>query len=123
MIHNHNYYYAIYMYSFCIYLSITYVYYKTFITGTTWSSDEEWKEDEEMIEILDVLHKYVPLRKGELKAVFLGGDQLACERIQGAQMARLQSPDPTQRLEGLIAKIEDWHSLQAFYQVMKNVHI
>lgn len=67
--------------------------------------------------------KYVPLRGGELKAVILGGDQLACERIQGAQMARLQSPDPTQRLEGLTAKIEDWHSLQAFYQVMKNVHI
>ena len=40
MFHNHNYYYAICMYSFCIYLSITYVYYNTFITGTTWSSDE-----------------------------------------------------------------------------------
>ena len=81
------------------------------------------RKTKEMIEILDVLHKYVPLRGGELKAVILGGDQLACERIRGAPMARLQSPDPTQRLEDLTAKIKDWHSLQAFYQVMKNMHI
>ena len=44
-------------------------------------------------------------------------DGVIGERIRGAQMARLQSPDPTQRFEGLTAKIEDWHSLQAYYQV------
>ena len=31
---------------------------------------------EDMIKILDVLHKYVPLCRGQLQAVFLGGDQL-----------------------------------------------
>ena len=77
---------------------------------------------EDMIEILDVLHKYVPLCRGQSQAVFLGGDQLTCERIRGAQMARLQSPHPMQRFEGLTAKIEDWHSLQASYQVSNIIH-
>lgn len=75
---------------------------------------------EDMIEILETLHKYVPQcgSAGGLKPVFLGGDQLTCERIRGAKLARLQAPQPSQRLEGLSAKVEDWHALQAYYQVI-----
>ena len=62
---------------------------------------------EDMTKIRDVLHKCAPLCRGQLQAVFLGGDQPTCEGIRGAQMARLQSPDPKQRFEGLTAKIED----------------
>ena len=67
---------------------------------------------EDMIEILETLHKYVPQRGSAdgLKPVFVGGDQLTCERIRGAKMARLQAPKPSQRLEGLIAKVEAAHT-------------
>ena len=60
---------------------------------------------------------YVQSENG-LKEVFLGGDQLTCERVRSAKMARLQTPDAVQRLEGLLPKVEDWHALQAFYQVI-----
>ena len=73
---------------------------------------------EEMIKILETLHKYVPRSENGLKEVFLGGDQLTCERVRGAKMARLQAQDAAQRLEGLLPKVEDWHALQAFYHVI-----
>ena len=73
---------------------------------------------EDMIEIPETLHQYVPCHDAGLKSVFLGGDQLTCERIRGAKMARMQAPDPVQRLDGLSPKVEDWHALQAYYQVI-----
>lgn len=50
--------------------------------------------------------------------MFLVGDQLTCDRVRGARMAHLQVSDPTQGLEGLSEKVEDWHALQAYYQVI-----
>lgn len=39
---------------------------------------------EDMIEILEELHQYVPVHDGENGSVFIGGDQLTCEQIRGA---------------------------------------
>ena len=72
---------------------------------------------EDMIEILDSAEKYVPKRDGKYEHIFLGGDQLTCERIQGAKKARCQSTTARDGLEGLSEKVEDWHALQAYYQV------
>ena len=72
----------------------------------------------DMIDILVELHKYVPKEDNALKTVFLGGDQLTCERIRNAQKARMQAEEPTERLEGFTEKVEDWHALQAYYQVI-----
>ena len=72
---------------------------------------------EDMIEILSEVHQYVPERDGVFSSVFIGGDQLTCERIRGAKQARLQSTTSGERFDGLTEKVEDWHALQAFYQV------
>ena len=39
----------------------------------------------------------------------LGGDQLTCERIRAAHMARLDSDSPEERLEGLFDVVEDFN--------------
>ena len=49
--------------------------------------------------------------------VFLGGNQLTCERIRRGQKAHLQSRE-RKKLQQFIAKIEEWHVLQAYYQVI-----
>ena len=73
---------------------------------------------EDMIEILEHAQQYVPTLEGRLQKIFFGGDQLTCERIRGAKNARHQSPTPKGQLEGLSEKVEDWHALQAYYQVI-----
>ena len=68
---------------------------------------------DDMIDVLEFLDQYIP----ESVKVFLGGDQLTCERVRGAQKARLQACGK-KKLQQFIAKIEDWHALQAYYQVI-----
>ena len=77
---------------------------------------------EDMIEILEEVHQYVPELDGGHRTVFIGGDQLTCERIRGAKNARLQSTTSKERLEGITEKVEDWHALQAYYQVGAYMH-
>ena len=70
----------------------------------------------DMIDILSELHKYVPCTQanGKLKStVFLGGDQLTCERARTARTARVQAEDPKDRLEEFAVKIEDWHTTRS----------
>ena len=68
---------------------------------------------DDMIDVLEFLDQYIP----ESVKVLLGGDQLTCERVRGAQKARLQACGK-KKLQQFIAKIEDWHALQAYYQVI-----
>ena len=96
---------------------IKYLYTYT-VAGATGCLTKNENKTEEMIEIMETLHKYVPRSENGLKEVFLGGDQLTCEGVRSAKMACLQAPDAVQRLEGLLPKVEDWHALQAFYQVI-----
>jgi hypothetical protein len=57
-----------------------------------------------------VLHK--------LNLLFLNiGDRLTDERIQCAQEAMLNGNSSTDRLEGFISKIEDFHRLMNFLEV------
>ena len=80
-----------------------------------------------MIDILDILHKYVPTKKStqdcqlssgqpytlelhRFEALFTGGDQLTVARVRGCQRLRSNSNDGTARLEGLVPMVEDWHA-------------
>ena len=72
---------------------------------------------EDMIEILEHAQQYVPTHEGRLHKIFFGEDQLTCERIRGARNACRQSTTPKGQLKGLHEKVEDWHALQAYYQV------
>lgn len=84
--------------------------------------------NDEMIDILDVIHsKYVPRKEtvdetGEVKcelldAIFFGGDQLTEERARNAKDARGDGDSQYDRLEGVISKVEDWHAIRLVYQV------
>ena len=82
----------------------------------------------EMIKILQHMHKYVPtveqedkifipsLEKDVLKSntvqhpILFGGDQLTVARIRGAQIAMSNARDSVKRLQGLIPVIQDWHT-------------
>ena len=50
--------------------------------------------------------------------VFLGGDQLTEERARNARSGRAHGETKLEGLEGVIPKIEDWHTSQHLYQVM-----
>lgn len=50
--------------------------------------------------------------------IFLG-DRLTDERVNGAQCAMKNENSPTERLEGFISKIEDFHRLMNFLEVCK----
>ena len=82
---------------------------------------------EDMISIMSSLHKYVPtayqqneylLSTGQLEKtgeyffhqLLLGGDQLTCARIRGSQTARISEEINKDRLLGLVASAEDWHT-------------
>ena len=72
---------------------------------------------EDMIEILEKLQKYFPKNSnGEPVVTFLAGDQLTCERVRGAERARVQSEDPLERFQGILETPGDWHALMTFYQ-------
>lgn len=53
-----------------------------------------------------------PIKNGDMvEPVFFGGDRLTDERVNGAQCAMKNENSPTERLEGFISKIEDFHRL------------
>ena len=85
----------------------------------------------EMVDILDELHKYVPMVKttevyetagpsgcketAEINMchfhhILIGGDQLTVARVRGSQDSRYNSNNGRRRLEGFIPVIEDWHT-------------
>nr|XP_022324952.1 uncharacterized protein LOC111125437 isoform X6 [Crassostrea virginica] len=78
------------------------------------------QKTQDVIHLLkDLSNKYVPLVDGEIKEeVFFGGDRLTDERIQCAQQAMVNSPTSIEKLEGFISKIEDFHRLMNFLEVL-----
>ena len=72
----------------------------------------------EMIDILRICHKYVPVHEGKLQQVLFGGDQLTSERSRNGQMAVQDGDTPASRLEGLVCKTEDWHARVTLLQVI-----
>ena len=85
-------------------------------------------KNEEMIQILQNLHKYVPaierdqeifipsqemsiMRSNTMQhKLIFGGDQLTVARVRGAQVAMCNGSTLLQRPEGLIPIIQDWHA-------------
>ena len=84
-------------------------------------------KQEDMINILEHLTKYVPYVAKEdvvddvsgdrvliitykFYDILLGGDQLTVERIRGSQRARSNADEPLQTLKCLKGVVEDWHS-------------
>ena len=71
------------------------------------------------------IHKYVPKKvshtvedtdetisipSDKLHPILLGGDQLTAARARGAKKAKINSVDPSLRLDGLHAVTADWHT-------------
>lgn len=89
---------------------------------------------DEMTEIMEHLHKYVPfetcaeqfqLASGEeltiasnkMHHILIGGDQLTVARIRSVQEGLLNSNSPRERMEGLVPVVEDWHAKVIFLKV------
>eukprot|EP00731_Ephydatia_muelleri_P005283 Em0002g1459a len=86
---------------------------------------------DDMVEIMDELHKYTPSKttvqvfddgNGDvermeihhLSPIVLGGDQLTTARAIGSQCMKKNSHETTRRLVGFIPGTEDWHTKVCF---------
>ncbi|CAC5412689.1 unnamed protein product [Mytilus coruscus] len=87
----------------------------------------------EMIDVLKYLHKFVPGHREEeeimneeirddtsagMRTIPCGGDQLSVERLKSAHSARFDGDTPEERLEGVIAMVEDFHEKMNVLQVI-----
>ena len=87
-----------------------------------------------MAQILEELQHYVPSRTvihyipieggvdirhedASMYKIILGGDQLTCARVRGAQAIRCNGETSSSRLEGVIGVSEDWHAKVTLLQV------
>ena len=59
----------------------------------------------------------VPVQMDYFHAILIGGDQMTCARVRGAQGIRENSMSGRTRLEGLVPVIEDWHAKVCLMQV------
>ena len=92
----------------------------------------------DMVDILDELHKYVPrtttmqtidvctggggttavdIHVNTFSHIPLGGDQLTVARIRGSQRVEFNAENGDERLEGFFPVIEDWHTKMCFMEV------
>ncbi len=82
--------------------------------------NEQYEAD--MIDIVSFLHNYVPGHDESSpdckpEKILSGGDYLTFERHKEAQSAMQDARTPSTRLEGLIPKIEDFHTQMEWMQV------
>ena len=93
---------------------------------------------DEMVDILSILHQYVPTQKchttlsvllkeqnyqNELTTCikfYLVGDQLMVTRVRGAHRMRSGSIHATGRLQGFIPVVVDWHVKMCLLEVCVN---
>ena len=91
---------------------------------------------EEMFEILQHLHSYVPTVHGQAEVecpftngtilsdivdhheILLGGDLLTSFRVRGVQRIMKYSDNVDLKCDGLIATSEDWHTKLTFLEVI-----
>ena len=82
-----------------------------------------------MIDLLEWIHPYVPGHSDDDDAnkkpikVLSGGDYLTFERHKEAQSAMQDARTPSARLEGLLPKIEDFHTQAEWLKVCITVII
>ena len=73
---------------------------------------------EDMVDIIQHIQQYTPVSSSGKVAPIFFGDQLPRERAYLAQSyAKAQSGTVLGRFQGVIPKVEDWHTLVTFYQV------
>ncbi len=75
---------------------------------------------DQMVEIMDQLHAYVPSRGSDGEAsqqVGFGGDCLTSMRARQAQKVRVNSPTASDALRGLTPFAADWHAKVNFISV------
>ncbi len=79
---------------------------------------------DEMVEILDQLHTYVPGSKGsdgaDMQQLSFGGDCLTSMRGRQAQKVRVNSSTTSDALRGLVPFPADWHAKVNFITVCLN---
>ena len=93
---------------------------------------------DEMVDILSILHQYVPTQKchttvicplkgtelpkrvDHMHKILFGGDQLTVARVRGAHRMRSGSIHATGRLQGFIPVVEDWHAKMCLLEVCVN---
>lgn len=90
---------------------------------------------DEMAEIMEHLQQYVPskrttetfvmsgsepitLQMDHFQHILFGGDQLTVARARGAQGILSNSHTGSDRLEGLVPVVEDWHAKVTFMKVL-----
>ena len=72
------------------------------------------KAENKTEDIIDIEHiqQYTPVGdNGKLQPILFDGDQLMRERANNAQEGKMQSRTVLGRLQGVISKCEDWHTL------------
>ena len=90
---------------------------------------------EELLQILDALHKYVPKKSSEEQVttngtthtitrenthqLLLGGDQLTAARCRGCKCIRVNSATESMKSSGLHPVCEDWHAKVILLEVYK----
>ena len=81
----------------------------------------------EMIEIMQELHKNVPIkcvivdgvqRDEVIESCLFGGDQLTVARARSAKRHRQDSATSVERLDGLVPVVEDWHTKMCWFEVI-----
>ena len=71
-----------------------------------------------IIKIMHHMHSYTPGHKSQHPTMLLSaGDLLTCERESNCIEEQRNSSTPSQRLEGLMPVIADFHALANYYQV------
>jgi len=87
-----------------------------------------------MVDILTHLHQYVPqvpyaqqkitsngevvhTNHSQMHKILMGGDQMTAARTRAALNSRANSEIPSNKLEGFIPVVEDWHTKANFLGV------
>ena len=93
-----------------------------------------FKNENEMVDIMDHLNQYVPtevthttvqmpgrapkrMQINTMHKVLIGGDQLMVARMEGAKSMREDSQHDAGRLDGFIPVVEDWHTKVCLLEV------
>ena len=96
---------------------------------------------DDMIDIMDHLHKYVPsfhttedvtfqstgenavAHRVHFHPLIFGGDQLTVKRARGGQKIRSNSKTEDHKLGGLVPVAEDWHAKVVLLEVRHPYHL
>ncbi|XP_035658071.1 uncharacterized protein LOC118403462 [Branchiostoma floridae] len=80
-----------------------------------------FKNESVTSDLVDILQhiqtEYVPRTPDGMQSIFMGGDRLTEGNSRSVQWAFGDGENPEDRLEGLIAKFDDWHARRVLYGI------